>query len=88
MMQTIVMDIFSIFPSNFRKYIEVHGRPTSAVFHSKEMVPGKTSYELSWEVESFVSIQEYRLLYRRIDMVSGEGNQTKKLSFDTKDKSF
>ena len=45
------------------------------------MVPGKTSYELSWEVESFVSIQEYRLLYRRIDMVSGEGNQTKKLSF-------
>ena len=54
-----------------RKYIEVHGRPTSAVFHTKAMVPGKTSYELSWEVESFVTIQEYRLLYRRIDLVSG-----------------
>ena len=53
-----------------RKYIEVHGRPTSAVFHTKAMVPGKTSYELSWEVESFVTIQEYRLLYRRIEMVS------------------
>lgn len=55
----------------YKKYIEVHGRPTSAVFHTKAMVPGKTSYELSWEVESFVTIQEYRLLYRRIEMKSG-----------------
>ena len=53
-----------------RKYIEVHGRPTAAEFHAAGMVAGKTSYELSWEVQSFVPIQEYRLLYRRIDMVS------------------
>jgi len=55
----------------YKKYVEVHGRPTSAVFHSEAMFPGKTSYELSWEVKSFVAIQEYRLLYRRIKMKSG-----------------
>ena len=33
------------------------------------MVPGKTSFELSWEVESFVPIREYRLLYRMIEVV-------------------
>lgn len=43
------------------------------------MVAGKTSYELSWEVQSFVPIQEYRLLYRRIDMVSTVQCSTKKV---------
>ena len=62
-----------------RKYIEVHGRPTAAEFHAAGMVAGKTSYELSWEVQSFVPIQEYRLLYRRIDMVSTVQCSTKKI---------
>ena len=52
-----------------RKHVEVHGRPTSALFHSNKMSAGKNSYELSWEVQSFVPIQEYRLLYRKIDLV-------------------
>ena len=47
----------------------MHGRPTSALFHNERVVPGKTSFELSWEVESFVPIREYRLLYRMIEVV-------------------
>lgn len=55
----------------FKKYIEVHGRPTSAKFYGDKVRSGKTFFELSWEVESFVPILEYRLLYRRIEMKSG-----------------
>lgn len=55
----------------FKKYIEVHGRPTSAKFYGDKTRSGKTFFELSWEVESFVPILEYRLLYRRIEMKTG-----------------
>ena len=55
-----------------RKYIEVHGRPTFAKFYGDKTRSGKTFFELSWEVESFVPILEYRLLYRRIEMVKDE----------------
>ena len=48
-----------------RKYIELHGRPTSAVFSSEAAVSGRNFYELSWQVDSFVPLLEYRLLYRR-----------------------
>lgn len=57
----------------YKKYIELHGRPTSAVFSSEAAVSGRNFYELSWQVDSFVPLLEYRLLYRRIGGESGAG---------------
>ena len=50
----------------FRKHIEVHGRPTSAVFRSPPEVGGRSAYLLTWTVDSYAPIEEYRLLYRQI----------------------
>ena len=50
----------------FRKHIEVHGRPTPAVFRSEPEAGGQSSYELTWTVDSYSPIIEYRLLYRQI----------------------
>jgi len=61
---------------SFKKYIEVHGRPKFARFYGDKTRSGKTFFELSWEVESFVPILEYRLLYRRIEMKTGSKIQT------------
>ena len=49
-----------------RRHIEVHGRPTPAVFRKKPHQAGKNSYRLVWTVDSYTPIQEYRLLYRQI----------------------
>jgi len=50
----------------FRKHIEVHGRPTPAVFRSPPNAGGLSTYQLKWTVDSYSAIQEYRLLYRQI----------------------
>ena len=50
----------------FRKHIEVHGRPTPAVFRSSPNAGGRSTYQLLWTVDSYSPIQEYRLLYRQI----------------------
>jgi hypothetical protein len=50
----------------FKKHIEVHGRPTPAVFRSEPEAGGQSSYELTWTVDSYSAIIEYRLLYRQI----------------------
>jgi len=50
----------------FKKHIEVHGRPTPAVFRSEPEAGGQSSYELTWTVDSYSPIIEYRLLYRQI----------------------
>ena len=52
--------------SLFRKHIEVHGRPTPAVFRSSPNAGGRSTYQLLWTVDSYSPIQEYRLLYRQI----------------------
>ena len=49
-----------------RKHIEVHGRPTPAVFRSSPDAGGRSTYQLLWTVDSYSPIQEYRLLYRQI----------------------
>jgi len=49
-----------------KRHIEVHGRPTPAVFRKKPRQAGKNSYLLVWTVDSYTPIQEYRLLYRQI----------------------
>ncbi len=55
-----------IFTVSYRRHIEVHGRPTPAVFRKKPHQAGKNSYRLVWTVDSYTAIQEYRLLYRQI----------------------
>lgn len=50
----------------FKKHIEVHGRPTPAVFRSSPDAGGRSAYQLLWTVDSYSPIQEYRLLYRQI----------------------
>ena len=54
------------YPYIYRKHIEVHGRPTPAVFRSEPEAGGQSSYELTWTVDSYSPIIEYRLLYRQI----------------------
>jgi len=49
-----------------KRHIEVHGRPTPAVFRKKGIQGGKNSHQLVWTVDSYTPIQEYRLLYRQI----------------------
>lgn len=49
-----------------KRHIEVHGRPTPAVFRKKGIQAGKNSHQLVWTVDSYTPIQEYRLLYRQI----------------------
>ncbi|XP_023345967.1 neuronal growth regulator 1 [Eurytemora carolleeae] len=49
-----------------KKYIEVHGRPSSAVFSIMDSKPTRTHYYLVWDVKSPTPILEYRLLYRKI----------------------
>merc|ERR1712062_683825 len=49
-----------------KKHIEVHGRPTPAVFRSSPNAGGRSAYQLLWTVDSYSPIQEYRLLYRQI----------------------
>jgi hypothetical protein len=51
---------------HYRRHIEVHGRPTPAVFRKKPHQASKKSYLLVWTVDSYTPIQEYRLLYRQI----------------------
>ena len=51
---------------NYRKHIEVHGRPTPAVFRSSPEAGGRPEYSLVWTVDSYSPIEEYRLLYRQI----------------------
>ena len=60
----VSLNIFIYF--HFRKHIEVHGRPTPAVFRSEPEAGGQSSYELTWTVDSYSPIIEYRLLYRQI----------------------
>ncbi len=68
--------LFSFF---FRKHIEVHGRPTPAVFRSSAEAGGRSEYTLVWTVDSYSPIEEYRLLYRQIQPYHKVRNATKKM---------
>ena len=91
-MKKILINIPTVFSNSksHRKHIEVHGRPTAAVFRSKpgthsDQVDRQTdsrqykapqSYQLSWSVDSYSPIEEYRLLYRKIKPYHGVGMLT------------
>jgi len=49
-----------------RAFIEVHGRPSTAIFSTKDCKLMGSEYLLVWEVISESRILEYRLLYRNI----------------------
>merc|ERR1719225_1975728 len=62
----------------FKKHIEVHGRPTIPIFRSKPNTHQDRSYELSWSVDSYSPLEEFRLLYRKIKPYHGVSNHIKK----------
>lgn len=66
-----------IFIFVFRKHIEVHGRPTPAVFRSSPEAGGRSDYLLTWSVDSYSPIEEYRLLYRQIQPYHKVGKERK-----------
>jgi Immunoglobulin I-set domain len=49
-----------------RKTITLTGRPKSAVFRSAPISQWKDKYNVSWSVESFAPIEEYKLYFRVI----------------------
>ena len=52
-----------------RKHIEGHGRPNAVEFESAGTISGRNFHQLSWSVTSYTPVQEYRLLYSRINKV-------------------
>lgn len=42
------------------------GNPNTPVFNSRVDSKSRTSYKLSWITESYATIEEYRLLYRKL----------------------
>jgi len=56
----------------FKKHIEVHGRPTEATFERAGSKSGPRSFQLSWKVQSFAPIHEYRLLYRSLVLMESQ----------------
>jgi len=56
----------------FKKHIEVHGRPTEATFERAGSKSGHRSFQLSWKVQSFAPIHEYRLLYRSLVLMESQ----------------
>ncbi|XP_044743903.1 lachesin-like [Chrysoperla carnea] len=51
-----------------KKYIELSGRPGTAEFRSGPLSRGRDSYNLTWEVSSYLPLEEVRLLYRKISV--------------------
>lgn len=49
-----------------KKYMEVSGRPGPAEFHSAPWSKSHDSYNLTWKVDSYPPLQEVRLLYRKL----------------------
>ncbi|CAG7825968.1 unnamed protein product, partial [Allacma fusca] len=48
-----------------RKHIELSGKPNRAVFRSDTVGRMKDAFNITWTVESFSPVDEYRLLYRK-----------------------
>ena len=44
------------------------GNPNPPVFNSQVLSKSQTSYTISWQTESNTPVDEYRLLYRKIQV--------------------
>ncbi|XP_018912896.1 protein amalgam isoform X2 [Bemisia tabaci] len=51
-----------------KKFMELSGRPSPAVFRSAPLGRSKDSFNLTWLVESYPPLEEVRLLYRKVLM--------------------
>ncbi|XP_039280250.1 limbic system-associated membrane protein [Nilaparvata lugens] len=49
-----------------REYLELSGKPNPAIFRSHPMGRFKDSYNLTWSVNSYTPIEEFRLYFRRL----------------------
>lgn len=49
--------------------MEVSGRPGPAEFHSAPWSRSPDSYNLTWKVDSYLPLQEVRLLYRKLMVI-------------------
>lgn len=47
-----------------RKTVTLSGKPRPAIFRSTHVSQWKDRYNISWSVDSFAPIEEYRLYYR------------------------
>uniref|UniRef100_A0A0K8SXE7 Lachesin n=1 Tax=Lygus hesperus TaxID=30085 RepID=A0A0K8SXE7_LYGHE len=57
-----------------RQYLELSGRPNPAKFRSHTISRSRDSYNISWEVESFTPIEEFKLYFRKVPQ--GPNSQT------------
>ncbi|XP_075214141.1 limbic system-associated membrane protein-like [Lycorma delicatula] len=49
-----------------REYLELSGKPNPAIFRSHHMGRFKDSYNLTWSVNSYTPIEEFKLYFRRL----------------------
>lgn len=59
-----------------RGFIDVSGRPHSAKIISPHLSYFKDQYNLTWTVDSFLQIEEYRILYREFKANYGQTRST------------
>nr|CAD7569484.1 unnamed protein product [Timema californicum] len=49
-----------------RQYLELSGKPNRAVFHSHTMGRYRDAYNISWSVNSYTPIEEFKLFFRKL----------------------
>ncbi|CAG2053992.1 unnamed protein product [Timema podura] len=49
-----------------RQYLELSGKPNRAVFHSHSMGRYRDAYNISWSVNSYTPIEEFKLFFRKL----------------------
>jgi len=52
--------------------IELSGRPSRSVFKSEPMGMSVDSYNLTWKIDSFAPIEEYKLMFRKLQINESE----------------
>jgi len=52
--------------------IQLSGRPSRSVFQSEPMGMSVDSYNLTWKIDSFAPIEEYKLMFRKLQFNESE----------------
>lgn len=47
-------------------FIQITGRPSRAIFKSEPMGYSADSYNLTWKIDSYAPIEEYKLMFRKL----------------------
>lgn len=48
------------------KFFPFKGRPSRAIFKSEPMGNSADSYNLTWKIDSYAPIEEYKLMFRKL----------------------